>query len=199
MQSGNPVPEHGLNGTQFFQPLYDAIAQCVTPTSEYASGNNMTETDTCWDAINDAINATGPGKWYPVIDGHIVSEQPSRSLYTGKKYVKVPVSLGAATDEGGYYMPDHNITTEEEFFDFVANPQSYGVAPGIALPIFLVRQLTEAYANISSPPYEKALLYQRDATINANRRQACATWCKANISAYRYRFDVPMDGQNRAQ
>jgi carboxylesterase type B len=41
MQSGNPVPENGLNGTQYFQPLYDAIAQRVVSTTSYALANDM--------------------------------------------------------------------------------------------------------------------------------------------------------------
>ncbi|KAE8316080.1 carboxylesterase family protein-like protein [Aspergillus transmontanensis] len=213
MQSGNPVPEKGLNGTQYYQPLYDAIAQRVNPSTTYASENDMTANDTCWDAVdrmaclrtvpfeqmNAAINATSARSWFPVIDGDIVPEQPSRSLYTGKKYLKVPIILGASTDEGSKFMPEQNITTEAEFVDLVANPQFYGVAPGIALPPILVRQLTDAYANVSSSPHEKALAYQGDAAINANRRQACSTWSRANISAYCYRFDVPLYNQQIAQ
>ncbi|KAL4819913.1 Alpha/Beta hydrolase protein [Aspergillus spinulosporus] len=181
MQSGNPVPERGLNGTQYFQPLYDAIARRVVPTTSYALANDMAANDTCWDAVdrmaclrtvdfeqmNDAINATSAHAWYPVIDGDIVPEQPSRSLYTGKKYVKVPIILGASTDEGSKYMPEQNITTEEEFVDLVANG--------------------------------KAVAYQGDAAIHANRRQACSTWSRANISTYCYRFDVPLHDQNTAQ
>ncbi|KAB8199474.1 carboxylesterase family protein-like protein [Aspergillus parasiticus] len=213
MQSGNPVPEKGLNGTQYYQPLYDAIAQRVNPSTTYASENEMTANDTCWDAVdrmaclrtvpfeqmNAAINATSARSWFPVIDGDIVPEQPSRSLYTGKKYLKVPIILGASTDEGSKFMPEQNMTTEAEFVDLVANPQFYGVAPGIALPPILVRQLTDAYANVSSSPHEKALAYQGDAAINANRRQACSTWSRANISAYCYRFDVPLYNQQIAQ
>ncbi|KAE8135980.1 carboxylesterase [Aspergillus pseudotamarii] len=213
MESGNPVPEKGLNGTQYYQPLYDAIAQRVNPSITYASENDMTDSDTCWDAVdrmaclrtvpfeqmNAVINATSAHSWFPVIDGDIVPEQPSRSLYTGKKYLKVPIILGASADEGSRFMPEHNITTQEEFVDLVANPQFYGVAPGIALPPILVRQLTDAYANVSSFPYEKALAYQGDATINANRRQACSTWSRANISTYCYRFDVPLYNQETAQ
>ncbi|EAA59601.1 hypothetical protein AN7947.2 [Aspergillus nidulans FGSC A4] len=204
MQSGNPVPEKGLNGTQYFQPLYDAIAQRVVPITSYALANDMAANDTCWDVdrmaclrnmdfeqMNDAINATSARAWFPVIDGDIVPEQPSRSLYTGKKYVKVPIILGASTDEGSKYMPEQNVTKEEEFVDLVANPQSYGVTPGIALPKILVRQLTEAYANISSSPC--------DAAIDANRRQACSTWSRANTSTYCYRFNVPLHDQNTAQ
>ncbi|KAL4938480.1 Alpha/Beta hydrolase protein [Aspergillus oleicola] len=194
MHSGNPVPERGLNGTQFFQPFYDEIARRVTPTSGYKRENDMGDSDTCFDAVDRM------GNWYPVIDGDTVPEQPSRSRYTGKKYLKVPIILGAATDEGLHYMPEStNITKDAEFIDLVANPQSYGVAPGIALPSILVRQLTDGYANVSSSPHEKAQLYQGDATINANRRQACATWSRANISTYCYRFDVPLHGQEQAQ
>lgn len=135
MQSGNPVPEKGLNGTQFYQPLYDEIARRVTPDAGYAMENGMAEGDTCWDAVdrmaclrnveftqmNDAINVTSAQSWFPVIDGDIVSEQPSRSLYTGKKYVKVPILIGANTDEGSHYMPTHDISTEDEFIDLIAS------------------------------------------------------------------------------
>ena len=46
---------------------------------------------------------------------------------------------------------------------------------------------------------ERALAYQGDAAIHANRRQACSTWARANISAYCYRFDVPLYDQASAQ
>lgn len=135
MQSGNPVPEKGLNGTQFYQPLYDEIARRVAPDAGYALANGMADGDTCWDAVdrmaclrnvdftqmNDAINATSPQSWFPVIDGDIVPEQPSRSLYTGKKYVKVPILIGANTDEGSHYMPTHDVRTEAEFIDLIAS------------------------------------------------------------------------------
>ncbi|KAL4758798.1 uncharacterized protein BDW70DRAFT_169937 [Aspergillus foveolatus] len=157
----------------------------------------MAANDTCWDTddrmaclrnvdvkqMNDAINATSARAWFPVIDGDI----------TGKRYIKVPIILGASTDEGSKYMQEQNVTTEEEFVDLVASfkPQPYGVAPGIALPKILIRQLTEAYANVSSSPC--------DAAINANRHQACSTWSRGNISTYCYRFDVPLHDQNTAQ
>ncbi|PYI28848.1 carboxylesterase family protein-like protein [Aspergillus indologenus CBS 114.80] len=195
LQSGNPVPARGLNGTQYFQPLYDAL----------------TQQDTCWVSpdrmaclrtvpfaeMNAAINATSPHGWFPVIDGDIVSEQPSRSLYT-RKFVPVPIILGAATDEGTAQMPaEVEIVTDEDFVDLVANPQSYGVAPGIALPQVLVDQITAAYANVSSVPAVKARLYQGDATVIANRRQACATWSRNNVTTYCYRWNVALDGAQR--
>lgn len=46
---------------------------------------------------------------------------------------------------------------------------------------------------------ERALAYQGDAAIHANRRQACSTWARANISAYCYRFDVALYNQASAQ
>lgn len=33
MQSGNPIPIQALNGTQYYQPMYDAIAKRVSPSS----------------------------------------------------------------------------------------------------------------------------------------------------------------------
>lgn len=106
MQSGNPIPIQALNGTQYYQPMYDAIAKRVSPSSAYASENDMTVNDTCWDAvdrmgclrnvsfadINAAINATNPRGWFPVIDGDIVTQQASRSLFTNK-FLGIPVIL----------------------------------------------------------------------------------------------------------
>ncbi|RAK77255.1 alpha/beta-hydrolase [Aspergillus fijiensis CBS 313.89] len=185
MQSGNPVPSRGLNGTQYFQPLYDAL----------------TQQDTCWVSpdsmaclrtvpfaeMNAAINATSPHGWFPVIDGDIVPEQPSRSLYT-RKFVPVPITLGAATDEGTAQMPAGSY------------PQSYGVAPGLALPQVLVDQITTAYANVSSVPAVKARLYQGDSTVIAHRRQACATWSRNDVTTYCYRWNIALDdGQRTAR
>ncbi|KOC17293.1 hypothetical protein AFLA70_336g001521 [Aspergillus flavus AF70] len=203
----------GRNDSLFRAAIMQSGNPRVNLSTTYALANDMTADNTCWDAadrmaclrtvpfeqMNAAINATSARSWFPIIDGDIVPEQPSRSLYTGKKYLKVPIILGASTDEGSKFMPEQNVTTEAEFVDLVANPQFYGVAPGIALPPILVRQLTDAYANVSSSPHEKALAYQGDAAINANRRQACSTWSRANISTYSYRFDVTLYNQRTAQ
>lgn len=94
----------------------------------------MTANDTCWvaidrleclrevsfDPINAAPNTTSPRLWFPVIDGDVSSEQLSRSLYV-KKYVKVPIIIGAVTDEGAFYMPSKEIRINEEFEDLIAS------------------------------------------------------------------------------
>lgn len=117
-----------LNGTQYYQPMYDAIAQRVSPFAAYAAENGMSGSNTCFDAtdrmnclrnasfsdINEANNSTSPRGWFPVIDGNMVTQQASRSLFT-KKYLSVPIILGANTDEGSFYMPNSNITTDAEF------------------------------------------------------------------------------------
>lgn len=134
MESGNPTPIQGLNGTQYYQPMYDAIVQRVSPSAAYAAENGMSGSNTCFEAtdrmnclrnvsfsdINEAINSTNPRGWFPVIDGNIVTQQASRSLFT-KKYLGVPIILGANTDEGSFYMPDSKITTDAEFVDLITS------------------------------------------------------------------------------
>ncbi|CAK7216759.1 hypothetical protein SCUCBS95973_002915 [Sporothrix curviconia] len=171
LQSGNPTPTQGMNGTQYYQPLYDQLTKLVQPEPAFATEYGMADNDTCWvspdrmaclrnassASMNAAINQTNPRGWFPVIDGDIVTEQPSRSLYVNK-FVDVPIIIGANTDEGSYYMPSTKITTDAEFADLVA--------------------------------IVKAELYQGDAAINANRRQACQSFAKSGNPTYCYRFDV---------
>lgn len=64
----------------------------------------------------------------------------------------------------------------------------------------LVDQITTAYANVSSVPAVKARLYQGDSTVIANRRQACATWSRNNVTTYCYRWNIALgDGQRTAR
>lgn len=134
MESGKPTPIQGLNGTQYYQPMYDAIAKRVSPSAACATENGMSNRNTCWDAmdrtnclhnasfadINEAINSNNPRGWLPVIDANIATQQASQSLFTNK-YLGVPMILGASTDEGSFYMPASNITTDAQFVDLIAS------------------------------------------------------------------------------
>ncbi|OJJ85280.1 uncharacterized protein ASPGLDRAFT_124931 [Aspergillus glaucus CBS 516.65] len=111
MESGNPTPMQGLNGTQYYHP----INTCFDATDRMNCLRSASFSD-----INEAINSTSLRGWFPVIDGNIVTHQASRSLFT-KKYLSVPIILGANTDEGSFYMPNSNITTDAEFVDLIAS------------------------------------------------------------------------------
>lgn len=125
MQSGSPMPYRSLNGTQFFQPLYDQIVRSVKPNSTYAAANLIAGNASCitaadslsclrsasFDDINAAVNATGPQSWFPVIDGDFLGKSPSQ-LMQEFNFVQVPMLNGANTDEGASFMPS-SVSTDD--------------------------------------------------------------------------------------
>ena len=132
MQSGNPEAWRALNGTEFYQPLYDNLTSNVHPSSAYAASHNMSPTDTCSVAA-DSLGClrTGPfeelkamfngsrdisQKWFPVVDGDFLKEYPSRHLDRGA-FVKIPILTGTSTNEGHWFVPPLNTT--EQFYTYL--------------------------------------------------------------------------------
>lgn len=120
MQSGNPEPWRALNGTEFYQPLYQNVTEHVHPSLEYAAANDMTSDETCATAADslaclrtgklEELNAVFNGsrdisqKWFPVLDGDFLRQYPSRQLNEGS-FVRIPIITGATTNEGHWFVP----------------------------------------------------------------------------------------------
>lgn len=131
MESGNPVPYQSLNGSEFYQPIYDNITANV-PDATVAGGNA-----TCADAVdslaclraaryadlNAAFNTSRVADaWFPVVDGDFVTEYPSR-LLARDAFVHVPIISGANSDEGTSFAPQ-GINTTQDFVDLVTRKLS---------------------------------------------------------------------------
>ncbi|KAF9875156.1 putative lipase 2 protein [Colletotrichum karsti] len=55
-----------------------------------------------FEEINNAVNVSGIAHWSPVMDGDFIQDYPTNQFRDGR-FVKVPVLIGANTDEGGYF------------------------------------------------------------------------------------------------
>ena len=157
MESGNPVPYESLNGTDFYQPLYDNITANVPAAPAYASAHNLSGNASCnhaidtldclraasFDDLNTAFNTSSGTKWFPVIDGDFIQEYPSRQLAAGN-FVKVPIIDGANSDEGASFAPT-GINNTDIFVDLLTSGQNFGAQPGITIPDTLVNELVAAY------------------------------------------------------
>jgi len=52
--------------------------------------------------LNTTASASAPGPWPPVLDGDFVADHPSSQLAAGR-FVRVPILIGANTDEGSAF------------------------------------------------------------------------------------------------
>ncbi|PSK43981.1 hypothetical protein B9Z65_1698 [Elsinoe australis] len=209
LESGNPVAYSPLNGTDYYQPRYDALTHAA------GCGNN-TDTLACLREVplfvlNNILNTTQFNSgWNPTIDGDFIARRGSEQLADGS-FVKVPIIDGANSDEGTAFGP-LGINTEADFVSKL-NTTS-GRQP--ALPQNVIDQLLEAYPNDPTfgipsseslggnvtlgPPYgaqyRRSAAYFGDVTFIAGRRLTCQTWAAADIDAYCYRFNAIPAGIN---
>jgi cholinesterase len=133
LQSGSPAPWRALNGTDFYQILYDNVTAHVHPSASFAEANDMAADETCSVAIDtlaclrtapvEELNRVFNGsrdisqKWFPVVDGDFIREYPSRQLARGD-FVQVPIISGTATNEGHWFVPPLE-DNPEDFYTYI--------------------------------------------------------------------------------
>ncbi|GAA5984602.1 hypothetical protein JCM10908_003417 [Rhodotorula pacifica] len=90
-----------------YQARYDAV---VNQTGCSSAANTLA----CLRALPlAAFNASASAfKWNPVVDGDLISDYPSKVVAAGN-YAKVPLLIGANTDEGTAFGPKHMNTTAD--------------------------------------------------------------------------------------
>lgn len=112
MESGNPIFEGPLNGTESYQPRYDAIVAA-------AGCGNCTDSLQClrdlpFFVLNSILNTTEfNSMWNPAVDGDIIARLGSEQLADGS-FVHVPIITGANSDEGTAFGPV-GIKTVDDF------------------------------------------------------------------------------------
>ncbi|KAK9772552.1 putative Alpha/beta-hydrolase [Seiridium cardinale] len=229
MQSGNPASWRALNGTEFYQPLYENVTTHVHPSAAYASEHDMTPDETCSTAIDTlACLRTGrveelvavfnssrdiSQKWFPVIDGDLIKELPSRQLNRGD-FVKIPILSGTSTNEGHWFVPP--IDSAEDFYTYMIHPQVFTGRPyQLGIPPKLADKFFELYypgicpdteegncTSLEHPrtkgmgvEYMRASTFAGDVVFTAARRQTCEALARFGMPAYCYRFDAIPHGQ----
>ncbi|KXH67678.1 hypothetical protein CSAL01_08712 [Colletotrichum salicis] len=157
--------------------------------------------------LQDIFNKSG---WNPVVDGNMIPNTNAKMLDEGG-FVKVPLLIGANTNEGTVMVPGLSridANTTEDFYKVVGNT-NYGV--GISNGT--LRRLNELYTVAVSAPsdsglgtvlsnpgypygsqYGKMSLYLGDYLFTAPRRITNQAWASKGVPSYSYRFGVTPAG-----
>ena len=127
MESGNPVNINVFNGTDFYQPLYDAIVNQTGCAGQFDTLQCLRTVP--FEQLNNVFNATPfDAGFTPVVDGDFIQRYGSLQ-YSDGDFVRVPIISGANTDEGVSFGPvgindDAGFLQylERGIFDFLPNP-----------------------------------------------------------------------------
>ncbi|RMJ17199.1 hypothetical protein CDV36_003160 [Fusarium kuroshium] len=150
--------------------------------------------------LNAALNTTAlSGGWTPKIDGDFVARHSSKQLADGH-FVKVPIIVGATTDEGTSFSPK-GINTTDEFRKAIENSSplitsSFSQKILQAYPEKSREQILPNLAADWTPPasygkqYRRTATYYGDVMMVAPRRLAAETWAKHNLPVYSFRFNA---------
>ncbi|PQE03600.1 carboxylesterase protein [Rutstroemia sp. NJR-2017a BBW] len=171
---------------------------------------NLTRTAGCWTASDklaclrsltsdQLYKAQVSQQWNPIVDGDFLTDYPS-SLAPQGKFIKVPLLIGANSDEGSSFG-NTGLDNETAIFNSLL---VYRASNAYALSPPTARKLLELYPNdpANEPPYyinnptifpSKGLQWRRDAAIAgdlvmiAGRRKMCEQYTNASQTVYSYR------------
>lgn len=218
MESGPVIPHNPLNGTDSYQPRYEAIVE--------AAGCETVHNLDClrkvpFTKLNSIFNTTEfDSGWSPTIDGDFVARYASEQLSDGA-YVKVPIIVGTTSDEGTTFAPTEINNTADfvyylnsKFRPSLPLPLTYGdlatTSDQWAFPEYLVKEVLQDYpndpafgipsletlgGNVTFPApygaeYRRSAAYWGDQVFIAGRRWTSETWASKNLTAYSYRFNT---------
>jgi carboxylesterase type B len=166
---------------------------------------NVTEKVQClrevpFKTLNATMNGTlsSTGGFNPVIDGDFTRDYGSRALENGN-FVKVPIIVGANSDEGASFSP-YNINTTQQFkANLAALPDSFRDSILHAYADDLSSNVIAALGNQRpavqfGQQFRRVATYVGDQLFIAPRRQTAATWASHKILTYAYRFNADQAG-----
>ena len=177
---------------------YDKVLStigCKTSSDSLACLRNQS-----FDTLNKAFNTTPSTLFGPVVDGDFIPDITSNILREGR-FVKVPLLVGANTDEGTTFGPT-GIDNDTAFANYVAStgPDAnhttilellYPDIPSIGIPETLHARPNSTYGR----QYKRSSAFAGDYFIHAPRRAHSQAWSQQNISAYSFRFNVLVAGR----
>lgn len=186
----------------------------VQDLAYYASPfENLTRTTGCYTASNqlaclrslssESLFAAHVSQtWNPLIDGDFLTGYPSQLISSGS-FIKVPLLIGANSDEGTSFGA-RGLDNETAIFDNFLSYRSYAITPPTA------RRILEVYPNDPTqetpfhlPPdavipasygaqWRRAATIGGDIVIIAQRRRTAQLMADSGQSVYSYRFDTPL-------
>ncbi|KAJ8111867.1 hypothetical protein OPT61_g5635 [Boeremia exigua] len=208
LESGNPIIVGATNRPfeQSFQNLTNA-AGCSNATDALGCLRELP-----FSQLNAVVNTTQfSGIWSPQIDGDIIARYSSEQVAEGA-FVRVPIIIGANSDEGTSFAPK-GLNTSEQFLQTLtsgSSPMNLTTAQSI-LDAYPLQSPELDLANLGPPDfvppaypyglqYRRTTSYYTDQTFVANRRLTCQSWANYSLDAYCYRFNAipawagPYDG-----
>jgi carboxylesterase type B len=150
-----------------------------------------------------------------VIDNDFIVTYPSNQLYAGK-FVRVPLLIGANTDEGtsfgtGYGPNGNGVNTDAEWLQVLnstgisptsdtasiisalyPNIQALGIPSLTTYPSIVT--LGSPVASELGLQLRRTAAYFGDVVVIAPRRASSTAWSTYNVPSYSYRFDVTVNG-----
>ncbi|KAF5963304.1 triacylglycerol lipase II precursor [Fusarium coicis] len=210
----------GFNATEALQNTYDDFVSSV-PSCEKLAGSASTLD--CLrrapiEEIDTALRSSTSQRWAPVLDGDFFADYTTNQLYSGR-FVKIPVLIGANTDEGTSFgfggvnndeelragikammIPDEidNTTGKtrdelvDELLEFYSNDQSIGI-PSLEIWPHVI-QPGDDYAKELGLQYRRANAISGDFVMHYQRRRANEAWAKLGVPSYVYRFNIMPNG-----
>ncbi|KAG8156519.1 hypothetical protein KVR01_013623 [Diaporthe batatas] len=194
MQSGNPIFYSAQKKPDVYQAQFDEITASTGCNSTASPVQCLQQVP--FEQLNATLGALylAHGNLNPVIDGDIIQNYGSVQLQRGE-FVRVPIIVGANSDEGAAFGPQ-GISTTADFKATLAG-----------LPAQFQDQILEAYPDDLSVnvvaslgderpalPYgaqfRRSASYYGDVNFIAQRRQTAATWAANGLSAYSFRFNA---------
>lgn len=209
----------GLNNTDGVQEVFDNLVR-NTSCAEYVGTADaipcLREVD--FEEINTAVNVTGVGPFIHVKDDDLIQTYPANALRDGQ-FVKVPILIGANSDEGTAFGSGI-VDTDEDLAEIIkakipSNPESGKTADQAADELLYVYPDVQSVGipNLASFPdvitegselaEELGLQYRRrnaligDLSMHYIRRRANIAWSNWGVPSYSWRFDVTVNGVAR--
>jgi carboxylesterase type B len=208
MQSGNPTNFISFRDPADYQLQYNALINTFGCGISFDSLNCLRLIP--FPALNAAIilqntvvSSSYISAWNPIVDGDIIARYGSQQLKEGA-FVKVPIIVGATTDEGTVFSP-FGIDTVAEITASMSDPSRLCTIPADLASAaiqnypdqasyFIPNDLTLGNGTIPSfignNQWRRSAAYWGDAIGIANRRAACEAWAASGTPAYCFRFDT---------
>jgi carboxylesterase type B len=217
----------GFNATEAMQATYDRFVGEVSSCADLVGSDKSLHClrKAPFDEINNAIFAITDGReWAPVLDGDFFSDYTTNQLKNGN-FVKVPILIGANTDEGTSFgrnrRPDGgNVDTDEEMRAAIGTiiPREAEDNTGKTVDE-LIDELMEiypndqrvgipsleswphiikpgdSYAEVLGAQYRRSTALFGDWFMHYQRRRMNKFWAKNGIRNYAYRFNIKPNGQ----
>jgi carboxylesterase type B len=148
--------------------------------------------------MNGTLSSTGG--FAPVTDGDFIQNYGSVQLSRGE-FVKVPIIVGANSDEGASFAPTGVNTTAQ----FQAALAADGLPSDVqnillrAYPDDLATNVIQALGDQRpaarfGAQFRRVATYIGDQVFIAPRRQTAVSWAQHNATAYAYRFNADQAG-----